>query len=139
MAKNLSAFICGLIFSLGLIISQMSNPAKVLGFLDVFGSWDPSLALVMVGALATLGLGNLFIFKRSVPLFDEYFHKPKHTQIDVRLLSGAAIFGLGWGLVGFCPGPAIVAISMGSLDAWVFVLAMAAGVALFWFFQHKIK
>jgi len=139
MAKNISAFICGLIFSLGLMISQMSNPAKVLGFLDVFGSWDPSLALVMVGALATLGIGNWFIQQRPKPLFDEYFHKPKHILIDKPLLIGAAIFGLGWGLVGFCPGPAIVAISMGSLEAWVFVLAMAAGVALFWFFQNKIR
>jgi len=131
MGKYLSALFCGIVFSFGLVLSQMVNPAKVLGFFDVAGDWDPSLAFVMGGALITLGLSQRFILRRSSPIFEQKFHLPTLTRIDARLLIGAAVFGIGWGLVGLCPGPAITAIGYGNLDALLFTSAMAVGMVLF--------
>lgn len=132
MLKNIVAFTCGLIFSLGLVIAQMVNPQKVLAFLDVAGQWDPSLALVMAGALMTLGLLQRFIiFRRPAPLLALKFQLPENAAIDRRLLIGAAIFGLGWGLLGFCPGPAFAAMSLQPLQTLLFLIAMCLGIKIF--------
>jgi uncharacterized membrane protein YedE/YeeE len=131
MAKNIAAFVAGLLFGLGLAISQMINPQKVLGFLDVAGQWDGSLALVMAGALITLVTLQHFIFRRSAPVYEAAFNLPKSTRIDARLLIGAALFGIGWGLAGLCPGPALAGLSFGIVENYLFVLAMLAGMWLF--------
>ena len=130
-AKNASALAAGLLFGLGLAISQMVNPEKVLDFLDVSGNWDPSLALVMAGAVGVAMLAFRFVLKRKQPLFDDEFHLPRLTKVDRRLLVGSAIFGLGWGIGGYCPGPGIAALSAGSVEALVFVAGMAVGSAMY--------
>ena len=130
-AKNASALAAGLLFGLGLAISQMVNPEKVLDFLDVSGNWDPSLALVMAGAVGVAMLAFRFVLKRKQPLFDDEFHLPRLTKVDRRLLVGSAIFGLGWGIGGYCPGPGIAALSAGSVEALVFVAGMALGSVLY--------
>ena len=132
MQKHLvSALLVGLIFGIGLILGGMTNPAKVIGFLDLFGNWDPSLALVMGGAVAV----GLITFKiaggRPTSLIGEPMRIPTNNDIDRRLLIGSLVFGAGWGLAGFCPGPALVAFGSGSLKATVFVAAMVAGMGLF--------
>lgn len=104
---RLAAFLCGALFGLGLVVSGMANPARVLAFLDVSDAWDPSLALVMLGALIPSGAAYLWIRARRTPLLAVSLHIPTHRIIDRRLVIGAAIFGLGWGLAGLCPGPAI--------------------------------
>jgi hypothetical protein len=124
------SFGLGLLFGLGLVLGGMANPAKVLNFLDVFGTWDPSLAFVMGGAVVVTFVGFRLARGRGRPLFDAQFHWPTATAIDARLLAGAVIFGAGWGLVGLCPGPAFVALGTGSGGAAVFVAAMLAGIAL---------
>lgn len=129
--KSLIAFFCGLIFGLGLIVGQMSNPAKVLNFLDFGGHWDPSLAFVMIGAVAVAAIGFALGRGRATSMLGEKFHLPTATRIDAPLLLGAAIFGIGWGLIGFCPGPAITALGFGSIQAVIFVAAMIAGMLLF--------
>ncbi|HMJ53782.1 MAG TPA: DUF6691 family protein [Polyangiaceae bacterium] len=130
MKSALSALGAGLVFGLGLGLSGMTQPAKVIGFLDVFGSWDPSLMFVMMGAiLVHLGLTR-WIRRRERPLLDTRFHLPTVTRIDTQLIAGSAVFGLGWGLGGFCPGPAIVTLGSGALSAFVFVGAMALGMVL---------
>jgi uncharacterized membrane protein YedE/YeeE len=127
-------FAIGLIFGLGLLISGMSNPAKVLNFLDLAGigsgTWDPSLALVMAGAVAVTFLGYHWIQRRPRPLFAEKFHLPTKEELEIRIISGPAIFGVGWGLAGFCPGPALTALGFGSAAAVIFVAAMTAGMLL---------
>lgn len=125
-----SAFASGLIFGLGLVISQMINPAKVLAFLDIFGDWDPSLALVMAGAVAVSALGYAYARRRGVPVLAPKLEVPARRDLDPRLLTGAAIFGVGWGLVGLCPGPALVDLVAGPWPVFVFVAAMVAGLAL---------
>lgn len=118
----------GLLFGLGLVISGMSNPAKILNFLDVFGSWDPSLAFVMAGAVAVTFIGYRFVLARKQPLYDVSFHVPTAKDIDPPLIAGASIFGLGWGLSGFCPGPALTVLPLLADGALVFVLAMIIGM-----------
>jgi uncharacterized protein len=122
----------GLIFGLGLLISGMSDPAKVLNFLDFAGiasrKWDPSLAFVMAGAIAVTFVGFEWILRRPRPLFAEAFHLPNKQELDLRIVSGPAIFGVGWGLAGFCPGPALTALGFGSPAAMTFVAAMLAGM-----------
>ena len=127
----MSAFASGLLFGLGLIVSEMVNPAKVLGFLDVFGNWDPSLALVMGGAVAVSALGYVIAKRRGVPVLAPRLEIPTRRDLDPRLVAGAAIFGIGWGLVGLCPGPALTALSFGPWQVFVFVVAMLVGMALF--------
>lgn len=129
--KYLSALFCGLLFGIGLSVSQMINPQKVLGFLDVTGQWDPSLALVMAGALTVAAILQHIILRRPAPLFAEQFPTFKNTAIDMPLVAGAAIFGIGWGLAGFCPGPAISALSSGIPESYVFTFAMFAGMWLY--------
>lgn len=127
----LSAFFVGLIFSAGLLVSGLANPAKVLAFLDIAGAWDPSLALVMGGAIA-LGLVAFAIArKRQTSLFGEPMRIPVKQGLDRPLVIGSLFFGVGWGLVGFCPGPALVAVGAGEVKALVFAIAMFAGMAAF--------
>lgn len=129
--KNLAALLCGALFGVGLAVSGMMNPAKVIGFLDFAGDWDPTLALVMGGALLVTGPAFYLILRRTRPILARNFDLPTKTSVDGRLLSGAAVFGVGWGLSGFCPGPAIAALSTGLLPVFVFVAAMAVGMFLF--------
>ena len=131
MRRALIAFLCGLLFGAGLIVSQMSNPAKVLGFLDITGQWDPSLALVMVGAVAVFAIAYRLALRRHAPMFDERFLAPETTTLDKPLIIGAALFGVGWGAAGFCPGPALVSSGFGEPRVWAFVAAMIAGMVLF--------
>ncbi len=123
---NLAA---GLIFGLGLVISGMANPAKVLNFLDVAGNWDPSLAFVMLGAIAVTATGFRFVLRRPKPLLEQSFHLPGQSSIDRPLVIGSAIFGLGWGLFGFCPGPAITSLGLAATGTLVFVPMMLIGIA----------
>ena len=120
----------GLIFGIGLIISGMINPAKVQNFLDVFGTWDPSLAFVMGGAIAVALPGFWVLKRKSKPTFAPTFQWPTKTDLDSRLLSGSAIFGIGWGLSGLCPGPAVTALSIGSISIFIFVPAMLVGMVV---------
>lgn len=131
MSLVVSAFASGLLFGLGLIVSEMANPAKVLAFLDVFGNWDPSLALVMGGAVAVSALGYLVAKRRGTPIFAPRLEVPARRDVDPRLIAGAALFGIGWGLVGLCPGPALTALTFGPWQVFVFVAAMIAGMVLF--------
>ncbi|NBJ10716.1 YeeE/YedE family protein [Microvirga arsenatis] len=131
MPLIVSAFASGLLFGLGLIVSQMVNPAKVLGFLDIFGAWDPSLALVMGGAVAVSTLGYLIAKRRGVPVLAPRLEIPTRRDLDPRLIGGAALFGIGWGLVGLCPGPALVGMTFGPWPVFVFVAAMIVGMAVF--------
>ena len=126
----LSSLLAGLLFGLGLVVSGMADPAKVLNFLDVAGTFDPSLAFVMAGAVAVTFAGYRLALRREKPVFDSTFHLPAATRIDARLLGGAALFGLGWGLAGFCPGPALTSLTLAAPGTLVFVPAMLAGMAL---------
>lgn len=127
LLEKLSAVIAGLLFGAGLALSGMNNTAKVQGFLDITGNWDISLAFVMIGALAVALTAFPFIFRKQCPIVGEKFHLPEFKAIDKRLLIGAAIFGVGWGLIGYCPGPAVAAISYGYWQTYVFIASMLAG------------
>lgn len=129
MLRTLLAGLIGLVFGSGIALSGMANPAKVLNFFDVAGQWDPSLALVMAGALAVTALGYGLVLRRGRPLLDTRFHLPTNRRLDPILLGGSAIFGLGWGIAGFCPGGAIPALGLGESSAWIFVGAMLSGIA----------
>jgi hypothetical protein len=128
LRSNMAAFATGALFALGLAVSGMTKPAKVVGFLDLAGAWDPSLALVMAGAVAVHLATQRWIRRRSTPLFDTTFHVPTRKDIDVRLLAGAALFGIGWGLAGYCPGPGLVSAASGVPNALWFVAAMTLGM-----------
>lgn len=130
MMRILSALASGLVFGLGLTISGMINPAKVIAFLDIFGDWDPSLLFVMGAALMVTALGYRIAWRSPKPVFAPAFQLPGNRQIDARLAAGAVLFGVGWGLVGLCPGPALAALSIGGAPAAGFVLAMMAGLGL---------
>ena len=131
MLRHFSALFAGLIFGLGLVISQMVNPAKVIDFLDIFGDWDPSLAFVMGTGLIVTFIGYKIVLRKSKPVAADTFQVPTNRTIDKRLASGAVLFGIGWGLVGLCPGPAIAALVIGGLPIVVFLSAMIAGMAIF--------
>lgn len=126
-----SAFFAGLIFGLGLLLAGMANPARVLAFLDLAGNWDPSLALVMGAAIAVGAAAFTVARRRTRSVLGEPMHLPMRRDIDRRLVLGSLGFGIGWGLAGFCPGPALVAAGAGQVKALVFVAAMAGGMALF--------
>ena len=130
MNRALISLLCGLIFGVGLIVSQMTNPAKVLGFLDISGQWDPSLALVMAAAVAVFSIAYRLALRRHTPVFDKSFIVPEKTRLDKPLIIGSLIFGAGWGLAGFCPGPAIASSGFGDPRVWAFVAAMLAGMVL---------
>ncbi len=127
----LGAFVAGLMFGIGLIVSGMTDPSKVIGFLDLAGRWDPSLAFVMVGAIVVGMIGYAVARKRTVAFLGGAMHLPTARQIDRRLVLGSLVFGAGWGLAGFCPGPAIVSLGAGQDKAVVFVIAMLAGMAFY--------
>ncbi|SEO45462.1 DUF6691 family protein [Aquisalimonas asiatica] len=131
MRTLLSAFAVGLIFGVGLLVSGMANPEKVLGFLDLAGAWDPSLALVMVGAIGTAFIAFRVAAGRRESVFGEPMRLPASNAIDSRLLLGALGFGVGWGMAGFCPGPALVALGAGEAKALAFVASMVAGMGVF--------
>lgn len=131
MLKLFATFIVGALFGLGIAISGMANPAKVANFFDIAGTWDPSLIFVMAGALAATAIGYRVTFARATaPAFDTRFHLPERKDIDTRLLAGAATFGVGWGVVGFCPGGAIPALGLGDASAYAFVAAMIVGIVI---------
>lgn len=121
------SLVSGVLFAMGLIVSQMVNPAKVLNFLDVAGNWDPTLAFVMGGALLVTIPAFRLILRRPHPLFAKQFYTPKKSDVDTRLIVGAGLFGIGWGLAGLCPGPAITALTTGLLPVFGFVAAMLGG------------
>jgi uncharacterized membrane protein YedE/YeeE len=125
--KLLVSLACGVVFGLGLALSGMTDPAKVLGFLDVTGQWDPTLAFVMGGALAVNAVAYALTRNRPGPLFGERFHLPTRSDVDAPLVMGAALFGVGWGLAGFCPGPGLAALATGSGTALLFVAGLVAG------------
>ncbi|MBF6568834.1 MAG: YeeE/YedE family protein [Candidatus Binataceae bacterium] len=129
--QKLFASIAGLIFGAGLIIGGMTQPAKVIGFLDFAGKWDASLAFVMGGAVAVSAIAYQFISKRTAPVLAPEFAIPQARAVDRRLLAGAVLFGIGWGLGGFCPGPAVTSVLSGHLAAPVFVVGMLAGMAVY--------
>ena len=129
-ARMLAALSSGALFGLGLALSGMLDPARVQGFLDVTGNWDPSLAFVLGGAVSVMLLGLAVIRRLPRPAFDSQFHLPENRVIDRRLVLGSAIFGAGWGLGGFCPGPAVSALSLGRAEPYLFVVFMLAGMVL---------
>ena len=137
MPQLLAAFGCGLLFGAGLLISGMTQPDKVLGFLDIFGAWDATLAFVMAGAVIVTGLGFALARRRGTPMLASKLQWPTRHDIDAPLLTGAALFGIGWGLVGLCPGPAIVNLASFSLPVIVFVVAMAVGMLGFELWQQR--
>jgi uncharacterized protein len=128
MIRAAAALVCGLIFGAGLAISQMTETQKIQGFLDIFGPWDPSLIVVMAAALVVTFIGYWLARRQTAPLFAARALWPTRTDIDVPLVGGAVLFGVGWGLVGFCPGPAIVDLSTDAPTVILFVVAMAAGM-----------
>jgi len=126
--RLLSGYIVGLVFGLGIAISGMINPAKVLNFFDLFGTWDPSLAFVMGGALVTTFIGYRIVWRRPAPMLEGGFQLPGNTKLDARLIGGSAVFGLGWGIAGFCPGAALPALGTGQAGVFAFVAALLAGI-----------
>ena len=127
----ISAFIVGLLFGIGLIVAGMTDPSKVQGFLDLAGHWNPSLAYVMGGAVLVALLAFRLAARRRTSLLGAAMHLPTSTAIDARLLLGALAFGIGWGLAGYCPGPALASLATGNAKAWIFSAAMLAGMAIF--------
>ena len=132
-----TSLLAGLVFGLGLIVSGMANPAKVLGFLDLTGAWDPSLALVIAGAIAVSFFAFLFARNRTRSLIGADMKLPGARQIDRRLVIGSTLFGIGWGVAGFCPGPGLVALGLGEVKALVFVAAMLVGMVVFELFEKR--
>ena len=128
--KLIFALFTGIVFGTGIAVSGMMNPAKVLNFFDVAGTWDPSLAFVMGGALVVTFLGYRLTWRRAAPLFGDRFQLPTSTAIDARLVGGSAIFGIGWGIAGFCPGAAIPALGTGRWEVALFLVSVVVGLAL---------
>lgn len=133
----LTSLLAGLVFGLGLIVSGMANPAKVLGFLDLAGAWDPSLAMVMAGAIGVGFVAFAVARKRTVSFLGAEMRLPNARHIDRRLVIGSIVFGIGWGIAGFCPGPGLVALGMGKTQAIVFVVAMLAGMGVFELLERR--
>jgi len=129
--KEVAAFIAGLLFSLGLILSGMTNPENVIGFLDITGDWNPALAFVLLAAVMVTGIGYRLVWKQEKPMFEDGFSVPTRRVIDKRLVSGSVIFGIGWGMVGLCPGPALASVvTDDSFKVLVFLGAMLGGMLL---------
>lgn len=128
MQRLLLAGLLGLIFGTGIAVSGMINPAKVLNFFDIAGTWDSSLVLVMGSALTVTFIGYRLVFRRDQPVLDQQFHLPTKKELDVPLIAGSAVFGIGWGIAGFCPGGAIPALGLGDISAFGFVGAMIVGI-----------
>lgn len=130
------AYLSALVFGLGLGLSGMTDPRNVIGFLDIFGAWQPALALVMVGAIAVHSLSYYLIMKRPTPLLTPAFYMPTKQQVDMRLIIGAVVFGIGWGMGGFCPGPALASIVTLHPDIFVFIISMILGIG---FYHYAFK
>jgi len=129
--KELAALIAGLLFSLGLIVSGMTNPENIISFLDIAGDWNPALAFVLMSAVVVTGVGYRLVWTRRKPIYEASFSVPTSRVLDKRLLLGAAIFGIGWGLVGLCPGPALASVlTSNGLQILIFIAAMAGGTVL---------
>lgn len=128
MRPMASSYLAGLLFGAGLIVSGMADPANVLGFFDLLGAWNPSLAFVMAGGLAVTALGYRWCLRRATPVCTRVFQVPTRTDVDARLVAGSALFGLGWGLAGYCPGPAVVATAGGFQEAALLTAAMLTGM-----------
>jgi uncharacterized membrane protein YedE/YeeE len=137
--QRISEFVVGVMFGLGLMLSGMTDPGKVIGFLDLFGEWDPSLMFVMGGAIAVGFLAFAVAHKRTTNFFGGALHLPTSQQIDRPLMIGSLMFGAGWGLAGFCPGPALVSMAAGQDKAVVFVIAMVAGMIMEEFVERKMR
>ena len=137
MPAILASFVCGLIFGAGLLMSGMNQPEKVLGFLDIFGAWDATLAFVMAGAVAVSAIGFALARRSAAPVFAAKFSWPERRDIDTPLVAGAILFGIGWGLVGICPGPALVNLAGFSLPIVVFVVAMVLGMLGYELWQRR--
>jgi uncharacterized membrane protein YedE/YeeE len=133
------AALLGLVFGIGILISGMGNPAKVLNFFDVIGTWDPSLAFVMGGALAVTAIGYRFALARRRPVFDDAYRLPPTSQIDLPLVAGSALFGIGWGIAGFCPGAVMPALSLGYSEPLVFFVAMVSGIFLVRLYRSRLS
>ncbi|KUJ73820.1 DUF6691 family protein [Ruegeria profundi] len=133
--RLIATYLIGLIFGVGISISGMANPAKVLNFFDIVGTWDPSLIFVMGGALVTTFIGYKLVFGRSAPIFEPDFQVPVNRTIDARLIGGSAVFGIGWGIAGFCPGGALPALGTGRWEVVAFTAALVAGILLAKFIQ----
>lgn len=128
--RFLAALVSGAVFGFGLSLSGMLDPARVRGFLDVAGDWDPSLAFVLTGAVAVAMLGTWLSRRMRRPVFDRAFHLPSESRIDRRLVMGSALFGIGWGMAGFCPGPALASLTLGLAPSFLFVTAMIVGMTV---------
>ena len=137
--RSLVGLLCGVVFGLGLIIAQMTNPAKVIGFLDILNGWDPSLAFVMGGGLVVFGVGFIMLKGRQNSFLGASVRLPTASQIDAPLVLGAVLFGAGWGLSGLCPGPALAALTIGGSPAFTFVVAMVVGMFLHQLYQRQIR
>jgi uncharacterized membrane protein YedE/YeeE len=128
--RLITTYLIGLVFGVGISISGMANPAKVLNFFDVAGIWDPSLGFVMGGALIVTFIGYRYVLKRPTPMLSQTFYLPGRRDLDLPLIGGSAVFGIGWGIAGFCPGGALPALGTGSVDVWIFVTALLAGIVI---------
>ncbi|GKX35566.1 MAG: transporter [Rhizobiaceae bacterium MnEN-MB40S] len=128
--KLIATYLIGVVFGVGISISGMANPAKVLNFFDIAGEWDPSLILVMGGALLTTYVGYKLVFGRNAPIYESHFYLPGSRNIDAKLIVGSAVFGIGWGISGFCPGGALPALGTGRWEVFVFTIALVAGIFL---------
>lgn len=136
--KLIATYLIGLVFGVGISISGMANPAKVLNFFDIAGAWDPSLIFVMGGALVTTFVGYKLVFGRKTPIFEPGFSVPTSRSIDAKLVGGSAVFGIGWGIAGFCPGGALPALGTGRWEVFVFTGALLAGIFLAKFIQSTM-
>jgi uncharacterized protein len=135
--RGLTLFVAGALFGSGLLLSGMAQPAKVIGFLDFAGDWDPSLLFVMAGALAVYGVLFRFIVRRPAPIFAQRFEVPTNQAITLRLIAGSTIFGIGWGLIGYCPGPALVGVGARTPSALIAVAGMGVGMLLFALMERR--
>lgn len=139
MKINSISFFSGFLFSIGLILAGMTNPHKILGFLDFFGVWDPSLIFVMIGAISIHSVFYRFISKKKTPVFEKEWHIPKNKNITVNLIFGSTLFGIGWGLAGYCPGPALISLAQPNKSVVLFALSLISGMAVFYFLDKKFK
>lgn len=137
MKNSLSAWVVGFLFAMGLGLSGMSQPSKVIGFLDIFGSWDPSLIFVMIGAISVHFIAYKLIRKRTSPLFSSEWHVPQKNEITKSLVLGSVLFGIGWGLAGYCPGPALTSLGSAQGSPLVFVVGLVGGMYIFKFLDRK--
>ncbi len=135
--KNVSALMCGILFGLGLALSGMTDTQKVIGFLDLFGNWIPDLAFVMGGAVLVTVLGYQLVAMIKRPVFDSEFHLPTKTIVDRKLVMGAVLFGVGWGLYGYCPGPAIASLAYLDSSSLLFLVSMASGMLILDRLEHS--